>query len=105
MAKGTALTEEIFTNIKSLLNKGKKGVAIAELFDLNPSTISLINTSKDFEEYKERIQPKKTICDDGNQSQNTTISPSALWYNFNRLYSEMQKQTELLERLVKQWQS
>ena len=105
MARGTAITEDTFDNIKSFLNKGKKGVTIAELFDLNPTTISTINTSKDFEEYKERTQTGKTMCDDWKQSQNTMISPSALLYNFNRLYSEMQKQTELLERLVKQWQS
>ena len=105
MAKGIALTEETYGNIKSLLNKGKKGVAIAELFDLNPSTISLINTSKDFDEYKEKIQSQNATNGDRKSSQSTTIPPSVLWYNFNRLYSEMQKQTELLERLVQQWQS
>ena len=55
MAKGIAITNEVFNQIKASCDRKIPNNKIAEVFGVSSSTVSTINTSKDFEEYKTRI--------------------------------------------------
>lgn len=111
--KGHKITLEIYMVIKGLLSTGKKQTDIASMFNINNSTVSVINTSKDYEDYRKYVMEKskkraetKQQTEEMKESDNKkSIEPQSFWYNMNRIYAELKKQTELLERMIEQWQT
>ena len=104
LAYGVALKEEDFTQIKKALARGASGKDIAKVFNVCETTVSLINTSASMEEYKQRMDLKKKHFEKAEKEPAKGIDLQTFWYNMNRMYEEMKKQTELLEKIAQQWE-
>lgn len=101
MAKGVALTEPIFRQIKESCMRGIQNKKIAEVFGVCDSTVSTIRTSGNYEEYKSRVASY-------GQKKETAGSDDLLNSILNGIYellNEQKAQTELLETLVEQWKN
>ena len=106
---------------------GVKTMYIAKVFSLHQTTVSRVIRAKgSLEKYHEKVAESdkkyaqnrqkayiekiigdlpmnmKPVCGIDNEKPKTSISDM---YGMNRIYEEMKKQTELLERIVALWQS
>ena len=95
MPKGVYITEEDFDQIKSLTTKKIPVTKIAELLGYSRNTVSLINCSLDYTEYKEKIQRTNDV---------PSIDLSVFQYHMDRIYSEIAEQTMLMKKLVEIWE-
>jgi len=105
MAKGVAITEDIYEQIKAAFIRGASGRDIAKVFCVSEGTVSAIRTTDNIEEYRQKIAKWSGFqkSKEDRESENT-ISIQTFYYNMNRIYEELKKQTELLQRITEQWQ-
>lgn len=107
MAGKSKLTQQMCHEIYAMSLGGVKAAYIAKVFSLSESTVSRIVCAKgSLDQYHER--QTESWKKYGRKSKIEKEKPKANisdMYGMNRIYEEMKKQTELLERIVALWQS
>ena len=101
MASGKLIDEQKYELIKTLLsmkNDDANQRDIAKVCGVSHATISRISRTTDYKDYKDLIKVQHPIDEMriDETDDNTLIE---------KIYDELKKQTELLERMVEQWQS